>query len=287
MIYGFEGFKVHSKICLITRKDKNKIQYITQVATGNYNEKTASLYTDISLMTSNENIGNDAVEFFKNMAIANLYGDYKFLLVAPISLKSRIIDLIEEETEKARNGKEARITLKFNSLTDREIIDKLAEASQAGVKINMIIRGICCMLPGIEGKTENIVIESVVGRFLEHSRVYCFGEGEEMKMYISSADFMTRNTEKRVEIACPILDKDIKKRIYSMLEVMLEDNVKARVLKSYGNYVRKQDIKHEFLDSQEYFMKEAIKNSRVALINEKKREDSFFKRVIKVFKFKI
>lgn len=284
VIYGFEGFKVHSKICLITRKDKNKIQYITQVATGNYNEKTASLYSDLSLMTSNENIGNDAVEFFKNMAIANLDGDYKFLLVAPISLKSRIIDMIEEEMDKARNGKEARIILKFNSLSDREIIDKLAEASQAGVKINMIIRGICCIIPGIEEKTENITIENIVGRFLEHSRVYCFGIGEEMKMYISSADFMTRNTEKRVEIACPILDKDIKKRIYSMLEVMLEDNVKARVLKSYGNYVRKQDNKQQFLDSQEYFMKEAIKSSRNALINEKKHEDSFFKRVIRVFK---
>lgn len=286
VIYGLEGFKVHSKICLITRRERNKIQYITQVGTGNYNEKTAHIYTDLSLITSNEIIGTDAVEFFKNIAIGNLDGEYALLKVAPKSLKTGICRLIEDETEKANNGLKGRILLKLNSLTDREIIDKLAVASKAGVKIEMIIRGICCLLPGIEGKTDNISIQSIVGEYLEHSRIFCFGEGKEMKMYISSADFMTRNTEKRVEIACPILDEDIKKRIYGMLQIMLSDNVKARTLRSFGNYVKKIDNNNERLNCQEYFMEQAINNNEIHYkqISEIKNHKSILNKITSIFR---
>lgn len=286
VIFGLEGFKVHSKICLITRRERNKIQYITQVGTGNYNEKTAHIYTDLSLITSNETIGTDAVEFFKNVAIGNLDGDYSLLKVAPNSLKTGVCKLIEAETEKAKNGGRGKILLKFNSLTDREIIDKLAKASKAGVKIDMIIRGICCLLPGIEGKTDNISIQSIVGEYLEHSRVFCFGEGEEMKMYISSADFMTRNMEKRVEIACPILDKNIKKRILSILEIMLKDNVKARTLRSFGNYVKKSDLNNKVFDCQKHFMEEAINNSNTTnnQITKTKDSKSILNKILSIFK---
>lgn len=261
VIYGFEGFKVHSKVCLITRKTDEKIQYITQVGTGNYNEKTAKLYTDLSLITSNDNIGTDVANFFKNMAIANLDGQYEHLLVAPVSMKKRIIKFIDKEIEKVKSGGSGNILLKMNSLTDRVLIDKLAEASQAGVKIKMIIRGICCINPGIKDKTENIEVHSIVGQFLEHSRVYCFGEGDNMIMYISSADFMTRNMDKRVEVACPIYNKDIKIRILDMLNIMLKDNVKGRILSSNGDYKKLVSENLENINSQEYFIDESIKNA--------------------------
>lgn len=261
VIYGFEGFKVHSKVCLITRKVDEKIEYITQVGTGNYNEKTAKLYTDLSLITSNYNIGADVANFFKNMSIANLDGQYEHLLVAPVSMKKKIIKFIDKEINKAKCGGNGKILLKMNSLTDRVLIDKLAEASQAGVKIKMIIRGICCINPGIEGKTENIEVHSIVGRFLEHSRVYCFGEGNDMIMYISSADFMTRNMDKRVEVACPIYNEEIKMRILKMLNIMLRDNIKGRVLSSNGNYKKLKSENLEKINSQEYFIDEAIKNA--------------------------
>lgn len=212
VIYGFEGFKVHSKICLITRRDRNKVFYITQIGTGNYNEKTAKLYSDLSLITANQQIGQEANEFFKNMSIANLQGNYNNLFVAPYFFKNNIIALIDNETDKARRGEAASIIMKSNSLTDREIMEKLSEASNAGVEVKLIIRGICCLLPGIKGKTENIKVYSIVGRFLEHSRIYCFGVGKDAAIYISSADMMTRNTRRRVEIACPILDVDIRDR---------------------------------------------------------------------------
>lgn len=257
VIYGMEGYKVHSKICLVMKQDKTGIKYFTQIGTGNYNASTSSLYTDISLITSNEDIGKDAVEFFQNMGIDNLYGEYKNLLVAPVSLKNTLLDLIKEEIEKAKAGEETSIFLKMNSLTDRQLIDALKEASQAGVKIKMIIRGICCILPEIEGKTDNIEVISVVGRFLEHSRIFCFGTGENMKMYIASADWMTRNTENRVEIAAPIYDQKIKNSIYDTLRIMWKDNLKARILCSDGTY-KKPEIKEgdELIDCQNYLRHE-------------------------------
>ena len=257
VIYGMEGYKVHSKICLVMKQDKTGIKYFTQIGTGNYNASTSSLYTDISLITSNEEIGKDAVEFFQNMGIDNLYGEYKNLLVAPVCLKSTLLNLIKDEVEKAKAGEETSIFLKMNSLTDRQLIDALKDASQAGVKIKMIIRGICCILPGIKGKTDNIEIISVVGRFLEHSRIFCFGTGENMKMYIASADWMTRNTENRVEIAAPIYDQKIKNSIYDTLRIMWKDNLKARILCSDGTY-KKPEIKEgdELIDCQNYLRHE-------------------------------
>lgn len=266
VIYGMEGYKVHSKICLVMKQDKTGIKYFTQIGTGNYNASTSSLYTDISLITSNEDIGKDAVEFFQNMGIDNLYGEYKNLLVAPVSLKNTLLDLIKEEIEKAKAGEETSIFLKMNSLTDRQLIDALKEASQAGVKIKMIIRGICCILPGIEGKTDNIEVISVVGRFLEHSRIFCFGTGENMKMYIASADWMTRNTENRVEIAAPIYDQKIKNSIYDTLRIMWKDNLKARILCSDGTY-KKPEIKEgdELIDCQNYLRHEYKVGQKIKL----------------------
>lgn len=234
VIYGVEDYKVHSKICLITMQDKGAIRRITQIGTGNYNEKTAKQYTDLSLITANPEIGSDAAEFFRNMAISNLHGEYRHLLVSPNSLKASVIDLINREIAK---GAEGRITLKLNSITDLDIIEKLKEASCAGVEIQMIVRGICCILPGIEGKTENIHIKSIVGRFLEHSRVYSFGQGDDEIMYISSADFMTRNTERRVEVACPVLDPDCRSKIREILKDCFDDNIKGRILQADGLYV--------------------------------------------------
>lgn len=255
--YGFDFYKVHSKVCLITMKGKSGIQYITQVGTGNYNENTARLYTDLSLLTAHPSIGQDAAEFFKNMAIANLQGEYRHFLVAPVALKSTVLALIEGEIAKGAGG---RIFIKINSLTDAEIIDKLSQASCAGVKIQMVIRGICCLLPGIPGKTENIRIFSIVGRYLEHSRIYCFGTGTEEKMYISSADFMTRNTERRVEVACPIYDGKIREKIHKIIEAELYDTLKVRVLLPDGTYTKK-DQKKTPLNSQEYLMEEAEKSA--------------------------
>ncbi|ROR29274.1 polyphosphate kinase [Mobilisporobacter senegalensis] len=261
VIYGFEGFKVHSKICLITRRDKNKIQYITQIGTGNYNEKTAKLYTDLSLITANQEIGQEANEFFKNMSISNLKGNYNHLLVAPYSFKNNVLALMDREIEKAMNGQAAEIIIKSNSLTDKEIINKLSEASCAGVKVRLLIRGICCLLPEIPGKTDNITVYSIVGRFLEHSRIYCFGNRDDanMKMYISSADMMTRNTSRRVELGCPILDEDIRNEILHILDIMFTDNVKARLLRSNSTYKKIDAAGQNSFDSQQYFIEEIVK----------------------------
>ncbi|MFB0920694.1 MAG: polyphosphate kinase 1 [Oscillospiraceae bacterium] len=262
VLYGFEGFKVHSKICLITRKERNRFQYITQIGTGNYNEKTAKIYSDLCLMTSNKEIGNDALQFFKNMALGNLNMSYKHLLVAPADFKKSIISLIDEEIEKQNRGEASGILFKLNSLTDRDIIDRLSQASKAGVKVTLIIRGICCILPDISGFTENIIIRSIVGRYLEHFRTYCFGDEENLKIFISSADLMTRNTERRVEIACPIYDEKIKIRIWDILKAQMKDNVKARQLLPNGEYVLlPSDLKEPF-DSQEYFKNEVINSLR-------------------------
>ena len=239
VLYGLPGHKVHCKVCLITRKHENAIHYITQIGTGNYNERTARLYTDISLITANAGIGEDAARLFNNLLLGNLNDVYRHLLVAPNTLKPRVIQLIERETAKAAKGQPASIIIKCNALTDVEIMDKLMEASRAGVKIRMIIRGICCVMPQVHGFTENITVISIVGRFLEHSRVYCFGEGRSRVIYISSADLMTRNTDNRVEVACPILNSALRARIWEMLQIMLADNVKAWEQTSDGRYIHR------------------------------------------------
>lgn len=257
VIYGFEGYKVHSKICLITYRNRNGIRYITQIGTGNYNEKTAAMYTDLALITENQEIGEDAAVFFKNMSIGNLDGEYEHLLVSPTSLKQKILHFMDEEIQKGIKG---HIVMKMNSLTDMDFIRKVSEASCAGVKVELIVRGICCILPGVEGKTENLSVTSIVGRYLEHARIFCFGEGTDQKIYIGSADMMTRNTEKRVEVACPVLDPLVKKRINHMLQIMLTDNVKARILTSSGIYVEKSGEKN--INSQETFMLEALTEAK-------------------------
>lgn len=278
VIYGFEGYKVHSKICLITYRNRNEIRYITQIGTGNYNEKTAKMYTDYSLITGNQSIGEDASVFFKNMAIGNLAGVYQHLIVSPTSLKQKVLALIDEEIAKGPAG---RILMKMNSVTDVDFIRKIAEASRAGVKIDLIVRGICCILPGIPGETENLSVTSIVGRYLEHPRVFVFGKGEDRKVYIGSADMMTRNTEKRVEVACPIYDEQIKKRLVRYLNVMLADNVKAREMLSDGTYRKKQGGERQIC-AQEYFMKEALNAKRPVKKEEKKsifvRWQNFFRK---------
>ncbi len=257
VIYGFEGFKVHSKVCLITRLEHGNPRYVTQIATGNYNEKTAAQYTDLSLITADQNIGRDAAEFFRNMSIGNLDETYKHLMVAPNCMKSRIMELIDEEMQK---GKDGQIIFKVNSVTDIDVINKLAEASCAGVRIMMLVRGICCLLPGVPGHTENIRVFSIVGRYLEHSRIYSFGVGAEQKLYISSADLMTRNMQRRVEVAVPIYAPHIRERINHILDIYFRDTAKARELKSDGNYERDPQYKTG-LSAQEQFMAEALENA--------------------------
>ena len=254
IIYGMENYKVHSKIISVVLKEGEELSYITHLGTGNYNESTAKQYTDLNIITADRAIGEDAVAFFRNIAICNVDFEYKRLLVAPETLKPGIIRCIDREIEKAKAGKEGRIVAKMNSLTDKAIIDKFAEASRAGVRIDLIVRGICCMVPGVTGETENIRVVSIVGRFLEHSRVYCFGGEEDRIMYISSADLMTRNTDKRVEIAAPVLDKAIEKQIFAILQTMLADNVKARELYPDGVYRPVEAVGQEPLNAQEAFL---------------------------------
>lgn len=270
ILYGFEDYKVHSKICTVTKKHNGIIKQYTQIGTGNYNEKTANLYVDYCYITSNEAIGDDATEFFKNLALSNPRGHYNKFLVAPSSLRTGIMSLIDGEISKAKNNQPAEIIMKMNSFTDRKIIDKIAEASQNGVKIKMIIRGICCIIPGLKGKTENIEVRCIVGRYLEHSRIYAFGTGDDRLLYISSADMMTRNTAKRVEIACPIEDQRIKSRILEDLDVMLHDDIKGRRINSKGNYEHIQQARH--VNAQEYFQERAIKEMKdFEIVNEEKK----------------
>ena len=256
VIYGLDGYKVHSKLCLITRKNAGQVEYITQIGTGNYNEKTSRLYTDLSLMTSNVEIGLEASNIFQALSKGEVVEHTRHLLVAPKCLQNKVLDMLDEEIAHARNGEEAYAGFKLNSLTDKKIIDKLIEASEAGVKIDMIIRGICCLIPGVEGKTENIRIISIVGRFLEHSRIYIFGSKERRKYYIASADFMTRNTVRRVEVAAPVYNDKLKTKLQEMFDVMLSDNQKARKLEADGNYHRvSNDLTP--VNAQEYFYAEA------------------------------
>ncbi|MDU5570817.1 MAG: polyphosphate kinase 1 [Peptoniphilus harei] len=294
IIYGFNKYKMHSKICLITfRNPKTEnLTYITQIGTGNYNESTAKQYTDFSLMTSSPEIGLDATDFFKNMSIGNLDGKYMHLLQSPTTLKTGLMHHLENEIAKGENG---YILCKFNSLTDKDFIEKFIEASQKGVKVDLIIRGISCLLPGIKGQSENIRIRSIVGRFLEHPRVYVFGKDNPI-MYISSADLMTRNTENRVEIATPILDSEIKERILKYLEVQMKDNVSARLMNSSGEYEKIKKDEEEF-SSQKYFVMEAeeknfaakskvekIVEEKEKVVNKEKKEESFFGKLLKIFK---
>ena len=256
VIYGLDGYKVHSKLCLITRKNGGQIEYITQIGTGNYNEKTSRLYTDLSLMTANVEIGLEASNVFQALSKGEVVEHSEHLLVAPKCLQNKVLAMLDEEITHARNGEEAYAGFKLNSLTDKKIIDKLIEASEAGVKIDMIIRGICCLIPGVEGKTENIRIISIVGRFLEHSRIYIFGSRERRKYYIASADFMTRNTVRRVEVAAPVYDERLQNKLQDMFDIMLADNQKARYLDAEGNYHRVINEKAP-LNSQEYFYAQA------------------------------
>jgi len=252
VMYGFEDYKVHSKICLISRMRNRELSHVALIATGNFNENTARQYTDLAYLTARPGIVRDTVSFFQNMMVGKLDGAYRYLLVSPVSLKQTVIELIERETDKGEMG---RITCKLNSITDEEVIEKLQEASAAGVRINLIIRGITCILPGVSGKTENIHIRSIVGRYLEHSRIYLFGSGQDEKLYISSADFMTRNTERRVEVACPISDPAIRETLRSYLELCLADNVKARRMDKHGKYHHIHDDM-EPLSCQDEMMKE-------------------------------
>lgn len=256
VIYGLDGYKVHSKLCLVTRKSEGQVEYYTQIGTGNYNEKTARLYTDLSLMTANVEIGLEAAKVFQALSMEETVDNVQHLLVAPRCLQNKVLSMIDEEIACAKEGKEAYIGLKMNSLTDKKIIDKLIEASQAGVKIDTVIRGICCLIPGVKGKTENIQVRSIVGRFLEHSRIYIFGTQEREKVYIASADFMTRNTLRRVEVATPIYDKDLKMQLEEMFITMLSDNQKARQEDSRGNY-EIAEAQETPLNSQEFFYEQA------------------------------
>ena len=278
VIYGFEGYKVHSKICLITYRNRNNIEYITQVGTGNYNEKTATMYTDVSLITADKGIGEDAAVFFKNMSIGNLNGSYQHIIVSPTSLKPKVLSLMDEEIKKGTNG---RIIMKMNSVTDVDFIQKVSEASNAGVKVDLIVRGICCILPGVKGYTENLRVTSIVGRYLEHPLIFLFGTGADQKIYIGSADMMTRNTEKRVEVACPVYDETIRKQLTHMLKIMLADNVKARELKSDGKYYMKEKGTSK-VNSQEYFMREAI----TVRHPEGRTKQSFVDKIRKIFRRK-
>ncbi len=255
IIYGPENCKCHAKICLITRREKNGYSYITQIGTGNYNEKTSALYTDFCLMTADNGIAQDAVAFFQNMLIGSLVGEYEKLLVAPNSMKNRLMMMIDEEIAKGAGG---RIIIKANSVTERELIDKLCEASCAGVKIDLIIRGICCLVAGVPGKTENITVTSIVGRYLEHSRIYSFGTGGERKMYLSSADIMTRNQTRRVEIACPVASEEIKAVLADYLDRLISDNTKARRMLPDGSYQRISPAGELPRTAQNYYMDNPI-----------------------------
>ena len=260
VIYGLDGYKVHSKLCQIVKKKGGNVEYYTQIGTGNYNEKTARLYTDLSLMTADPKIGTEAAQVFQALAMGENVEDMDHLLVAPKCLQNKVLAMIDAEIEHAKAGEPSYIGLKMNSLTDKRIIDKLAEASCAGVHIDMIVRGICCLIPEVEGKTENIHITSIVGRFLEHSRIYIFGTQERAKIYIASADFMTRNTLRRVEVAAPIEDPDIRMQIQEMFVTMLSDNQKARKMNSKGNY-KIEESDNAPLNSQEVFLQQAYANT--------------------------
>ena len=288
VIYGPEELKVHSKLLLITRKSGANIKYTTQIGTGNYNEKTSALYTDVSLMTANEDIAKEAAEVFNCLSTGRLVEESNYLLVSPLTLRQSVIKLMDMEILKAKSGEDAFVGAKLNSLTDKVLINKLIECSKAGVKVQLVIRGICCLIPGISGVTDNITVVSIVGRYLEHARFYMFGANvDTRKVYISSADFMTRNTIRRVEVAAPVFDKEIKARIIDMFNTMMSDNVKARVLGNDGIYIKRTPDGEDVINAQDYFYHEAVTKA-----NSKESSDSqatkpsLFKRIINLFKRK-
>ena len=260
VIYGLPAYKVHSKLCLVTRQTEEGVSFLTQVGTGNYNEKTATLYTDLSLMTANQKIGQDAQEVFRTLLLGETVEESSALLVAPKGLQNTILEKIEAEGRKAEEGRGGYIGLKLNALTDKDIIDALIVASQKGVVIQLLIRGICCLIPGIPGKTENIRVHSIVGRFLEHSRIYRFGQGEEEEIYIASADFMTRNTLRRVEVAAPIYDERCRVRVREIFDLGFQDTEKGKWLLSDGFYHDPEGLGEERFDSQDFFYREAYRN---------------------------
>ena len=279
VIYGFRNFKVHSKICTITRQTENGLQHITQLGTGNYNEKTAKLYTDFSFITCDSQIGHDAADFFRNMALENTSDNYDILWVAPLMIKQNILRNIDEQIERARRGEKCGLFFKTNSITDKEVIDKLVEASQAGVPIDLFVRGISCILPGVEGYTDRVREVSIVGQLLEHSRVYGFGPREDCKLYLSSADLMTRNMDKRIEIAWPVLDSELREQILGYLDVSLSDTAKLRELMPDGSYTplgafAKEDADGEtvLFESQEFFIKRAQQRRLEAAEDEAARD---------------
>lgn len=281
VIYGLEGLKVHSKLLLITRKVNNKIEYITQIGTGNYNEKTSKLYTDLSLMTADPKIAAEANLVFNALSFGSCVEHTDYLLVAPKCLQNKIIAMIDEQITLAKSGQPAYIGAKMNSLTDKTLIDKLIEASAAGVKIDLIIRGISCLVAGVPGYTENITVTSIVGRFLEHSRIYIFGASDK-KVYISSADFMTRNTTRRVEVAAPVLDTKIKEKILDIFKIMQRDNVKARCQQPDGTY-KKKELSGVPLNSQEYFFRRAYEDAEKIITEDTEQKKQTLLEKIKAF----
>ena len=288
VIYGPEELKVHSKLLLITRKIGSSIKYTTQIGTGNYNEKTSALYTDVSLMTANENIAKEAAEVFNCLSTGRLVEESNYLLVSPLTLRQSIIKMMNAEILKAKNGEDAFVGAKLNSLTDKVLIDKLIECSKAGVKVELVVRGICCLIPGISGITDNITVVSIVGRYLEHARFYIFGADDaSRKVYISSADFMTRNTIRRVEVAAPVFDKEIKARIIDMFNMMMSDNIKARVLGSDGIYIKRTPDGEDVINAQEYFYHEAVTKARLKESSDTKAlKPSFLQKIINLFRRK-
>ncbi len=267
VIYGPQGIKVHSKLLLVTRKSGIGFEYITQIGTGNYNEKTSELYTDLSLITANREIAGEALEIFNALSLGHLVEDTRHLLVSPLSLQNKVVKMIDDEIFRAQNGEKAYIGIKINSLSDKYIIEKLAEASQAGVKVDLIIRGLCCLVSKVKGQTENIRVVSIVGRFLEHSRIYMFGTKERRKIYISSADFMTRNTVRRIEVAVPVYDKELKGRIENIFDILLSDNVKARIQCAGGAYKHRSSSGKK-VDSQKMFIEMAKKGTECEIETE-------------------
>ncbi len=279
VIYGMEGFKCHSKICLITTRSHGKTGYITQIGTGNYNEKTNAMYTDLCLMTASRTIGEDAVAFFRNMLVNDLEGEYSQLCISPFGIKNMLCREIDRQISLGPDG---YICIKANSVTEREVIDRLCRASQAGVEVQLIIRGICCILPEIKGYTESVHITSLVGRYLEHARIYLFGRGDDAEMFISSADLMTRNLNRRVEIACPVREPQLKEQLRWILMTQLRDTAKASMMLSDGSYSRKHSAAP--FDSQAYFMEQsphipAAQNAAARGIGERIR--GFFRRKAK------
>ncbi|MBQ3885992.1 MAG: polyphosphate kinase 1, partial [Ruminococcus sp.] len=263
VIYGPKDYKAHSKLLLITRKAQGgNFDYVTQIGTGNYNEKTSALYTDLMLLTADRDIAADAEAVFNGLLNGTLVESTNKLLVSPLALRPQVLAMMDEQINIAKNGGKGYIAAKVNSLCDKVIMEKMVEASQAGVKVELVVRGICCLIPGVEGYTDNISVRSIVGRFLEHSRIFIFGQdGKEQKIYIGSADYMSRNTIRRVEVAAPIEDEKLKKRIRDMFHILMNDNVKARVMLSNGSYVRPKCRRESDvpLNSQEYFYEEAYK----------------------------